>query len=101
MAFAQIVAWITDQLNGARVRVQQPGLAYITREKQVGLIEEAKQDWLAARNYFNAVTDPELIDHAIYMMEAAEKRYVYLLKRAREDGIFQEKFLPSAPNQAR
>jgi len=64
----------------------------ISKERQVALIEEAKRDWQAAKNYFNAVTEPDLIDHAIYAMEAAEKRYVYLLRRAREENLFQEKF---------
>ncbi|HHU81829.1 MAG TPA: YaaL family protein [Firmicutes bacterium] len=91
MPFAQIVTWITDQLNGDRT--QKPRPANFLPKKQFSLIEEAKRDWLAARNYFNAVTDPDLIDHAIYTMEAAEKRYAYLLRRAREDGLFQEKFL--------
>jgi hypothetical protein len=35
----------------------------------------------------NSVTDPDLIDHAIFYMGATEKKYVYLLKRAREMGI--------------
>lgn len=97
MPFTRILARITNQLNG-NGRERPAG---IPKEKQFSLIEEAKRDWLAARNYFNAVTDPDLIDHAIYTMEAAEKRYVYLLRRAREDGLFQEKFLPDLFNGSR
>ncbi|NLW55154.1 MAG: DUF2508 family protein [Firmicutes bacterium] len=37
------------------------------------------------------MTEPDLIDHAIYTLGAAEKRYVYLLKKAREESYFQEK----------
>lgn len=67
------------------------------RQKQVEerywqLIEEAKREWQEARAYFNTVTEPELVDHAIYALGAAEKRYVYLLKKAREEVFFQEKF---------
>ncbi len=47
-------------------------------------IESAKKDWVYAHNYFQNVTDPDLIDHAIFMLEAAEAKYTYLLKRARE-----------------
>lgn len=47
-------------------------------------IELAKKDWVYAHNYFQNVTDPDLIDHAIYMLEAAEAKYSYLLKQARE-----------------
>jgi hypothetical protein len=52
------------------------------------LVEAARQEWKSAREYFNIVTDPDLIDHAIYALEAAEKRYVYLLKKIREEQVF-------------
>lgn len=64
-----------------------------SEERHLELIEEAKKEWQMARAYFNDVTDPELIDHAIYSLEAAEKRYVYLLRKAREEKLFQEKML--------
>ena len=64
-----------------------------TEEKYWRLIEEAKKDWQEARAYFNTVTEPELVDHAIYALGAAEKRYVYLLKKAREERFFREKYL--------
>jgi hypothetical protein len=60
-------------------------------ERYGRLIEEAKKDWQEARAYFNTVTEPDLIDHAIYTLGAAEKRYVYLLKKAREESYYQEK----------
>ncbi|AZR74943.1 hypothetical protein BBF96_14010 [Anoxybacter fermentans] len=50
-------------------------------------IEDAKKDWICAQNYFQNVTDPDLIDHAIYMLEAAEAKYTYLLKQARNSMI--------------
>jgi len=84
----EILNHLLNQFNGEEK--QWP--FNISKEKQVALIEEAKRDWQAAKNYFNAVTEPDLIDHAIYAMEAAEKRYVYLLRRAREENLFQEKF---------
>ncbi|HHW98124.1 MAG TPA: DUF2508 family protein [Firmicutes bacterium] len=49
----------------------------------VALIEQAKQEWKQANNYFNNVSDPELVDHAILLREAAERRYMYLLKQAK------------------
>lgn len=49
----------------------------------VVLIEQAKQEWKQAANYFNNVSDPELVDHAILLREAAERRYMYLLKQAK------------------
>ncbi|WP_243832488.1 DUF2508 family protein [Orenia marismortui] len=47
-------------------------------------IEEAREEWQEARKYFNSVSDPDLIDHAIYLLEAAESRYSYLVKRKKE-----------------
>lgn len=49
------------------------------------VIDEARKAWLQARHYFNNVTDPELIDHAIYEIVAAERKYMYLLRLAREE----------------
>ncbi|HEY8391419.1 MAG TPA: DUF2508 family protein [Capillibacterium sp.] len=64
-----------------------------TEENYWRLIEEARKDWQEARAYFNTVTEPELVDHAIYALGAAEKRYVYLLKKARDERLFREKYL--------
>ncbi len=47
-------------------------------------VKKAYAAWQAAENYFENVADPDLIDFAIYDMEAAKKRYVYMLKKARE-----------------
>jgi len=47
-------------------------------------VKRAYAVWQAAQNYFDNVADPDLIDFAIYDMEAAKKRYVYMLKKARE-----------------
>jgi len=47
-------------------------------------VRRAYSQWQAAENYFDSVDDPDLIDFAIYDMEAAKKKYVYLLKKARE-----------------
>ncbi len=49
------------------------------------LVEQARQDWLAAKSYFESVSDPDLVDHAIYLVEAAETKYMYLLRKARSN----------------
>ena len=46
------------------------------------LVEKARREWLAAQSAFDFVTEPELVDHAIFALQAAERRYVYLLKLA-------------------
>lgn len=50
-------------------------------------VNRAKQEMFDAENFFDNVTDPELIDHAIYKMEAAKSKYTYLLKQARDNNI--------------
>ncbi len=57
------------------------------KEKEFSeIVEQARLDWYAAASLFNDVSDPDLIDHSIYALEAAEKKYTYLLKKAREMG---------------
>ncbi len=46
-------------------------------------VEQAKIEWMCARAYFEQVTDPGLVDYAIYQVKAAERRYMYLLNQAR------------------
>ncbi len=50
------------------------------------LIEQARQEWLNAKAYFDSVDDPDLVDYAVYSVEAAERKYMYLLKKAK-DGL--------------
>lgn len=50
-------------------------------------IRTAHEEWKNAEKYFENVTDPDLIDHAIFRIEAARTRYTYLLRLAREMGI--------------
>jgi hypothetical protein len=47
-------------------------------------VHRAYSEWQAAENYFDNVDDPDLIDFAIYDMEAAKKKYSYMLRKARE-----------------
>jgi hypothetical protein len=53
-------------------------------------IEKAKEEWLLAQSRLDFVTDPELIDHAIFLIEAAQKKYMYLLRKARKQGIVKK-----------
>jgi len=58
-------------------------------------IEQARREWQEAQAYYNTVTDKDLIDHAAYMIQAAEKKYIYLMKRARAEGIVHSKYTPT------
>lgn len=56
------------------------------------IIEQARREWQDAQAYYNTVTDTDLIDHAVYRIQAAEKRYVYLMKKARQEGIVYSRY---------
>ncbi|HPZ22131.1 MAG TPA: DUF2508 family protein [Bacillota bacterium] len=48
------------------------------------LVNQAREQWRLAREHFEYVKDPELVDAAINNLQAAEKRYNYLLKQLRQ-----------------
>jgi hypothetical protein len=54
-------------------------------------IREAHREWIRAQKYFQWVSDPELVDHAIFTEEAARKKYIYLLNIAKNQGISMER----------
>ena len=47
------------------------------------LVDKARQEWQAAQSLFNNVIEKDLIDHAIFKMNAAERRYIFLLQETR------------------
>lgn len=47
-------------------------------------IKIAKEKWLEKEKFFQEVTEPELIDFAIYELEASKIRYMYLLKKLKK-----------------
>ena len=59
------------------------------REEQdlLSQIEDARREWLQAKAYFDSVLEPDLVEHAVYVTQAAEKRYMYLLRQARTQGL--------------
>lgn len=57
------------------------------QEKIIKEIRRAQMDVSTAENFFQVVTDPELIDVAIYELEAKKSKYQYLLRVAKEKGI--------------
>lgn len=44
----------------------------------------ALDEWDAAQTRFNTATEPEMIELAIYQMQSAQKRFVYLIKEKGE-----------------
>ncbi|MEW9097203.1 MAG: DUF2508 family protein [Clostridiaceae bacterium] len=61
---------------------------YTKEEKKlICSIIDAMNDIKVAREYFQMVKEPGLIDYAIYMEEAAKARYTYLLNEAKDKKI--------------
>lgn len=67
--------WLLEERCG----VTLPGLSE--------LVEQARKEWLYAQQYYNDVTEPDLVDYAIYLIKASETKYTYLLKQAKKEGI--------------
>ncbi|GAA3646404.1 DUF2508 family protein [Asaccharospora irregularis] len=57
------------------------------KQKIIGEIKKAQLDIKTAENFFQIVTDPELVDVAIYELEAKKSKYQYLIKVAKQKGI--------------
>lgn len=69
-----------------------------TKEQRelIEAIENARIEMEVYRSMFDEVTDPSLIEFAIYNEEATMKKYIYLLLQARKKGInlnFSDKYL--------
>ncbi len=53
-------------------------------------LEKAKKEWDEAKNIFENVSEPDLVDFAIYNIEAAEQKYVYLLKQIKTENRIEK-----------
>jgi len=80
--FVNMINSLGNSINGPSITPESKSNA-----DMLALIGDAHREWLAAKEYFDHVSDPDLIDHAVYVNQAAEKRYTYLLKQARSQGI--------------
>jgi hypothetical protein len=69
--------WLA-RMPGAELRRAQAEEQALREE-----MEAARRELEAAESYFHTVTDPELVDHAIFAVEAARRKYLYLYRRVR------------------
>lgn len=60
--------------------LKQNGAALEQREN----VAEALARWKAAMAFYENVSDPDLMEFAIYDMEASRRKYVFLLKRSKK-----------------
>lgn len=56
-------------------------------EKQIiENLKKARDEWEMKEQYFQWVTDPDLVEHAAYELKASKIKYIYFLKKAKELG---------------
>lgn len=55
----------------------------MAEREDAAYLEKALAAWKDAQNYFDNVSDPDLIEFAIYEMKAAQHRYEYMIKCAK------------------
>lgn len=69
------------------------GLKEKKREQGKGKTEDirrAMEQWQEAERYFKSVSDTDLVDYAVFEMEAARRKYMLLLKRYAEERKYRE-----------
>lgn len=50
----------------------------------------ALDEWHAAESYFNSIDDPDLVEYALYEVEAARRKYEYLMRKLRSgDAVWE------------
>jgi len=55
-------------------------------EEVIENLKKARNEWVIATMNYEFAQEDELIDYYIYMMKAAQLKYDYLLKKAKEKG---------------
>lgn len=66
----------------------------LTEEEEItNKLREAFEEWKKKEIYFESVTEPDLIDHAIYEIEASKTKYIYFLKKAKKKDIKAKSYL--------
>ncbi len=64
------------RLAASRTRVQEHDL-------YLEALLQAQKEYNMALSYFDEATEPEVIDEAIFRMEAARRKYSYFLRKYR------------------
>ncbi|MEJ6952423.1 DUF2508 family protein [Natronospora cellulosivora (SeqCode)] len=87
------IASIKNQFYALMERIRESWHDFVNEkaevEKQESSLEEylgiAQKEWKDALEYFDNVTEPELVDHASFLLRAAESKYIYLLRKYKEE----------------
>lgn len=81
--------WLPKWKVNVQKRMEEP--AFLDKVGMHQEIRKAHLEWMTAHQRLEWVAEKDQIDYAIYALEAAEKRYVMLLRQAKlmqwEDGL--------------
>jgi hypothetical protein len=84
------VGKVTDKVSGIINSIKNEHEGQVGADEQMDMIrcvQQAMEEWCQAEKCFEYVSDPDLVDYAIYRIQASKKKYDYLLKKAKEMGI--------------
>lgn len=84
MQLRELVGWVEKVKSSWQPYLEEKLIVKPQEQTLKEKILEAKREWLNARNYFDNVSDPELIDHAAYLLKAAESKYMFFLKQVKK-----------------
>ena len=77
-------------IRNVRIKEDDYGLTVAMPKTKAGANEQYRDAVFFAdrgtKEKFDQIGDADLIDHAVYNLDAAERRYIYLLKKAKEEG---------------
>ncbi|HLR21514.1 MAG TPA: DUF2508 family protein [Tissierellaceae bacterium] len=76
---------IMNLIQKLKSSLLRDGVELNEKERLIRSAKEAHKEWLAKEEYFNDVTDPDLVDFAIYDIEASKRKYTYLLKKVKKE----------------
>lgn len=76
-----------NALFGARQDAESEGLERDEGRLLLESLQKAREQWHAAHATFEVVSERDLVDAAIFTLDAAERRYMYLWRMAKEKGL--------------
>lgn len=79
-----IIKKLEEAWNALRFRPPESGeFAFSAVSEYTEDALRALDDWHAAESYFNSISDPDLVEYALYELEAAKRKYEYLMRKIR------------------
>jgi len=85
-ALSTYIGKLTGRFSGIKNSIKSEDTGRESQE-MLECVQKAMTEWCEAEKFFENVSEPELVDYAIFRIEACKKRYMYLLRKAKDMGI--------------